>query len=1245
MRFKADGPAIPDILLDERDAGNVVFLCGAGVSIPAGMPDFLNLARHVTHELGPPSDSVIRRALQTYDQTGPVAEWFGPSLDRVFQMLYQEYGREQVTKIVWERLNEPPKTQRHHGIIARLSANPEGDPQIVTTNFDRLFETALGQRANSIYEPPMYPDLRSVPATGITYLHGRLAATESDTHNYILSSADLGRAYLVEGWAGKFVRELLQHYTVVLLGYQAEDPPVSYLLQGLDSVGQRTPNLFAFDSGDREEDQAKWRDRGVNAIPYGDDHEALWETLEAWAERADDPAAWRNAVVQLSANGPRALAPHERGMVAQLVRSTTGAKQFASSKPAPPAEWLCVFDASCRYANPASGLGGFQQPFDPLETYGLDDDPPRTHAGEQRNSARGDDLISWRRGDDSVDRWQSLSRSWVPPHDPIPSRLFHLAGWMVSCVNDPILAWWVARQPALHPRLHRMLKRTVEDSIDLIDKARRGWMVLLEALEGGTHPTTDANLVDLSKQIQERGWTPGLILTFEALTEPVFDAGPPMTIAEPRPPSGEWSDVEWRAVTNLSIRFPPQWVSWPTAPDDDLPSVYVALERNLLRASEQLREIGEIGWDVDDAHPDYHSDRNAYVSLVRELLARLSALYPGRVKQRIALWPDPDPRMFDRLRLYMWSKSDLFSGTETVEHVLALSDDQFWRDNGPGELMCLLRTRWGDFPAKQRRLIGQRILDGPPRPDDDDEARGQTMAASRFGWLVQAGCAFPDDLVGQWKTLKGNLPGWDDNWVDDAVVTPEVQISDVEIDEDASVLEGVPVGGIVAVSLEHSGRTTPSVVNEPFTGLVKSRPGRAVRALSAAARRGEFPVHLWSSALRHWPDNAPRRATRVLHGRLRRLPPATIVAMSYPVGHWLKERFPDATSDDRVLAFGVFDHLVESLLATGSEGPKSLWAERTIGASGVQASRPNFTRAINAPIGKAAEGLLEVLNRDKPEQGAGLREDFKVRFERLQSASGEGADDAVCVLSNQIAWLNWVDPSWVDAKMIPWFRPDHDRGESAWSGILSSPWGSIRPLFVEIKDGFLDLPNRMYEWGWRREAQRYCHEIVALAIPDGRRLPFEDARRCLRRIKPEGRERVIWFLGRVGADNDDGWRNFVVPFIRKAWPNERQYRTSGTSGAWLRLLCHTGDVFPDLLDAVRNHLGAVDGHQVSLAGLEPLAKRFPEQTLDLLNHVVPDGVGYAPYRLSWVLDLLVEAEPALNGDSRYSRLHRLAAQQ
>ena len=1241
MRFKADGPAIPDILLDERDAGNVVFLCGAGVSIPAGMPSFRKLAKHVTNELHAPSASEVQRALQTYDAEGtPGAGWHRPSLDRIFQMLYREYGPEQVVKIVWRKLSQPLKAQRHHGVIARLSANAEGHPRIVTTNFDRLFETAIGKGAPR-YEAPIFPDLQRSP-TGITYLHGRLADSESDPHNYILSSADLGRAYLAEGWAARFVRDLLERHTVVLLGYQADDPPVSYLLQGLESLGQRTPNsLFAFDKGDSEDVRAKWSDRGVRAIPYnGNDHDVLWETLEAWAVRADNPTSWRSSVVEMSGKGPRALKPHERGMVAHVVKTAVGAKEFANGDPGPPAEWLCVFDAACRFAEPGIGFGE-NRPFDPLEAYRLDDDPVRRRGRGQRSSAPGNDLMSWRPGDESADRWQGLSHRRGPRHAPLPPRLFHLAGWLASCVTYPIVAWWVARQPALHPHLHRMLKRAVDGSPGLTDGARRGWMVLLDALESRTPHPVDVALYDLPDRIRMHGWTAGLIREFETLTEPVYDAKPPKTLAEPRPPSGHWSNLKWRTVADLRIRFPPRTVSWPPVPDADVPWVHAALERNLMRTSERFREIGTEVRDHD------RGDRNAYVGWFRTLLDRLSTFDADRVKQHIALWPDPDPHIFDRLRLRVWSNSSLFSGTETVDHVLALSDDQFWRERADRrELLSLLSGRWDDLPAEGRRLIGRSMLNGPPQLDEDEEAHGarrQETAATCFGWLVQAGCALPEDLVEQWKTLKGNLSRWDDSWVEDAVATPQAQgVRDVEINEDASVLKGVPVGEIVPVSMENT-EHTPFGVNEPFTGLVKTQPGRAICALSAAARRGEFSAYLWSSALRHWPDTAPPRATRVLHGQLRQLPSAIVVAMPYPVGHWLKDRFPDLVAHDRVLAYEVFDHLVESLLTTGAEEPERHRAE-PIDPSPEEVSRPTYQRAINTPTGKAVEGLLQVLKRNNPEHKTRLPEDCKVRFEKLLSASGERGDDVVCVLSSRIGWLNWIDPGWVDANIIPWFGPDHDRFEPAWNGILSN-WKAIGPLFGTIRGGFVALPTKMYEWGWRTGTERFCEQIVLLALSDGM-LPFEDARRCLRRIRPEGHEHVIWFLGRVGAEDGDGWRKLVMPFIRNAWPKERRYRTGGTSGAWLSLLCNTGDAFPDVLDAVWNHLGDVDWRQAMLAGaIESLAQRFPRQTLDLLDRVAPDEVGEVPYGLSTVLELLVEAEPALIGDTRYSRLHRLAARQ
>ncbi len=1274
MRFKAHGPAIPDILLKERDAGKVVFLCGAGVSIPAGLPGFAELAKHVIDEVDPPQDSEIRQAFRWLDKDLTVPEGLRrPGLDDIFQLLNRDYGRELVAKAVWEQLADPLVTPtREHAIVARLSANVEGQPQVVTTNFDRLFESALTPalaKKTPIYKPPMYPDLRhDVPATGITYLHGRRADDKSGPHDYLLSSADLGRAYLAEGWATTFIRQLLQHYTVVLLGYRAEDPPVQYLLQGLEGAGGQTADrLFAFDQGLREEVEAKWRDRGVRAIPYGDDHGTLWETLGAWADCADNPTAWRTAVVESSAKGPRELAPHERGIVAHLVRTSIGAKQFADRQPAPPAEWLCVFDAACRYAEPRKRVGEEANTFDPLEAYGLDDDPPRPGGDNQREGWPGDDLIAWHHGDDSVDRWQRLS-GVSPPADPMPRRLHHLARWLKSCVHDPALAWWVARQPALHPQLHGMLKQAVEDDAALDDHARHGWMILFEALESGLPRSInlDPKLSDVQRRIKNHGWTSGVIRAFEAATEPVFAVNARDDLADlVRQSSDNWSTVRWKNVATFNVSFPALGKDLPTVADSALDSVYAALERNLMRASERLREIGEFATTIFDLQTFYPTEdsehlllieQDEYVRWFRELLDRLAvvAVARDRLGRHIALWPDPDPLIFDRLRLYVWNKRELFSGDEAAKRVLDLSDAQFWqaeprRSEHRRELMFLLRDRWTDFAAERRDFIGRRILNGPPARQDDDEAertfRSKT-AAIRFGWLLKEGCTFPASLHAEWTTLKSSLPAWRGGWVDDAVSTNVARAYWVGTNEDASVLDGVPIPKIAEVARERSGTFgDPSVENRPFVGLVESRPRRAILALASAGQK-EFPKDLWRSAILHWPNCAPRRATKLLLVLLSRLPCSTIVELRYELGTWLRDQFPGVAADDQGLAYGVFDHIVECLVSGGSATTEGASGIQTIGREPVQ--EPTYTDAIEAPIGKAAEGLLKVLAAGNIEKGAELPQDFKTRLERLLTAPGEGAGHAVCILSRRIGRLNHLDCAWVAVNMIPWFHLDHAHSKSAWSGILWQPWRHVQPVFDAIKASFLALPSGMYTWTSTDETKQYCCWIVEaslLAGDDGPRLSFEEARDCLRKINGKGRQHVIWVLSQVGAQYDDGWSKLVVSFIQRVWPNERTYQTSETTEAWLSLLEKAEDSFPNVLDVVRDHLVAVDPWQVALAGeaIEQLAKHFPQPTLDLLNRVVPEETAVAPYGLSSLLTLLGEAEPALIGDARYRRFHRLAA--
>ena len=40
MQLIANGPDIPDALLQAHEDGRVVFFCGAGISYPAGLPGF-----------------------------------------------------------------------------------------------------------------------------------------------------------------------------------------------------------------------------------------------------------------------------------------------------------------------------------------------------------------------------------------------------------------------------------------------------------------------------------------------------------------------------------------------------------------------------------------------------------------------------------------------------------------------------------------------------------------------------------------------------------------------------------------------------------------------------------------------------------------------------------------------------------------------------------------------------------------------------------------------------------------------------------------------------------------------------------------------------------------------------------------------------------------------------------------------------------------------------------------------------
>ena len=323
MRFLENGPSIPDDLLNARDEGRVVFFCGAGVSqARAELPDFYGLLDRVLRDLRAPVDCVAQRAYRASKGVGD--QYKIPNLisaDRIFGLLQRDFDSRTVESAVAHALRSG-RTEADfsaHEILLRLARTDRGHVQLVTTNFDRLFERVAAPLKAHV--PPRLPDVsHDGELDGVVYLHGRVDEeySRADGDGLVLTTADFGHAYLSDGWATRFIREIVEKHVVVFIGYSASDPPIQYFLEGLKKSQNMAGRLYAFQATESERDVAAWTEKGVTAIPHesAGDHASLWQTLEEWALRADDPARWRNGVLQQSMAGPRTLASHVRGQAA-----------------------------------------------------------------------------------------------------------------------------------------------------------------------------------------------------------------------------------------------------------------------------------------------------------------------------------------------------------------------------------------------------------------------------------------------------------------------------------------------------------------------------------------------------------------------------------------------------------------------------------------------------------------------------------------------------------------------------------------------------------------------------------------------------------------------------------------------------------------------------------------------------------------------------------------------------------------
>jgi hypothetical protein len=125
MQFVANGPDIPDELLQAHEEGNVVFFCGAGISYPAGLPGFGGLVEKIYIRTGT-SPTAIEK--ESFDR-----EHFDGTLDLLERRLpgQRTVVRRALAKSLKPNLRRKGATETHSALL-RLALNREGALRLVT---------------------------------------------------------------------------------------------------------------------------------------------------------------------------------------------------------------------------------------------------------------------------------------------------------------------------------------------------------------------------------------------------------------------------------------------------------------------------------------------------------------------------------------------------------------------------------------------------------------------------------------------------------------------------------------------------------------------------------------------------------------------------------------------------------------------------------------------------------------------------------------------------------------------------------------------------------------------------------------------------------------------------------------------------------------------------------------------------------------------------------------------------------
>ena len=1193
----SSGPNIPVCLLNELDDGNVVFFCGAGISMGPGsdLPSFDGLVDHVYshHHLEP--DAAEQAALCRYE------------FDKALGLLArsERLGEQQLRRTIVERLSThatgPLNT--HKALITLSSHGPMGS-RLVTTNFDNRFIEA-GLDDGCLDAAPQLPLPKPHAWASLVHLHGHLSRGVDGT-NLVLTAADFGRAYLSERWASRFVTDLFREFTVVFVGYSLDDRVMSYLVDALAAeraIGARFSTAYAFAPHDgtdssRAEREVGWLAKNVQPILYDkrNMHQYLSETLIEWARIKTDPFRTRQQIVI-----DEMLKPPDR----------LGAERVT---------WAL--------RDPVTARALAESPANTDEQH-----YPRIEQWLERFHEAG--LLS-QRAADSDDPPARLVGNAQAPRRPGAVSL-QLGRWIVRHLHVPQVLTWVLQHGGLmHPLLRHQVRNRLSEPVDpsseanIHPKLRHMWTILCAEDTVDRHRFLFVPHLNVASAPERR-----------RVAEHVIASIAPRLVVRPGPDWGsrlrqqELSPIESCAhLAVLAGNDDERHLIEPVLKDRSVLARYAdTLTGYLEHALSSLREIDGVALSVGYRPSIATHDRNSgaddwthLVDLVRDSFVVVSKHDRDRSRDVFQRWMRSPHPLFKRLALHILTEDPCYDIRLAKQLLLEGSPPGLWHLETRREVLRFLRLAGRRLPPSLHTAIVQAIHATPK--SNDDYGANRAERAIRLHKLRLSGAVLDSQsqsLADEWRPSHDD--GSDDR--DEFLGSHEFRWVGPGDSAPPALLDGTATELVAAL---RRNRIQP----DEFMDLTIRQQEKALRALRALAQTVEWKAKYWEYFLeglaylcrnRNLTDDVREKAAEMLLDA-----PEDLLASVRSVARFIEE-------------------LAEQYDADQEPRFSTLWNKvwKNVGLA-------EYTRhdplGENSPAARLAQAAYERLWKYAPRFGYGFPAVVRNYFDSVVTDL-HGLPGRV-ILASHLYDLFTIDPTWTKENITNRLDPEEsNEARDLWGGYARS--AKIGPnLLAEVKDSFLKMLE-IYDTIHDRN-KVLAKLLVMICIDSPKELAQGRVRAVVDMLSENALEAVLSYLTvRITGNSDERasiWNANVKPWLTNYWPSEGQRNTAGTADEMMKLIMESGRAFPDAVAwslavrAVQPIRGLLRLHRLLEPGCHHISE-YPDSVLRLLEGVVThDSVTYDDRSLILqpILEALRTTNPALTRMPEFQKLQRSVAQ-